>query len=302
MSWEIGQKIDQYLEDSQKNSDAVYGKKLLEQLEKDTGIVARTLYQMHNFYKTYPTLPSEEKKLNWSHYRNLIAVKDDTKRALLEDLVVKNNLGTDKLQRAITEENKRQANKKAPKILVQKAQLKVTRGRLFAHKITALSNSKKTFVDLGFNMFCEIKTTLKVETIVESKKGGEKISLRTSDVKPAQMHTYKAYLERVVDGDTIHVILDLGFKMQHREILRLAKINAPEMKTAEGKKSSDALKEILKDLPFLIVKTNKTDIYGRYVADVFFSENKKETDLQKVADEGIYLSQLLLDQNLVEKY
>ena len=50
---------------------------------------------------------------------------------------------------------------------------------------------------------------------------------------------------------------------------------------------------------FLIIKTNKIDIYGRYIADVFFSENDEE-DAQKVADEGIYLNQRLVDLGVVE--
>ena len=70
---------------------------------------------------------------------------------------------------------------------------------------------------------------------------------------------------------------------------------------AQVRKSAKTLKKILKDAPFLIVKTNKTDIYGRYIADVFFSD-KNETDVQKVADEGVYLNQALLDAGVVEEY
>ncbi len=105
----------------------------------------------------------------------------------------------------------------------------------------------------------------------------------------------------MVDGDTIHVTLDLGFKILHKEILRLAKINAPEATTFEGKKATEALKEILKTAPFLIVKTNKTDIYGRYIADVFFGDHT-QTNPQKIADSGTYLSQVLLDRGLVLEY
>jgi endonuclease YncB( thermonuclease family) len=43
----------------------------------------------------------------------------------------------------------------------------------------------------------------------------------------------------------------------------------------------------------------RVDGYGRYVADVFFSD-KNESDAQKIADEGIYLNQLLLDKGLVK--
>jgi endonuclease YncB( thermonuclease family) len=74
------------------------------------------------------------------------------------------------------------------------------------------------------------------------------------------------------------------------------------MVLTEGKKSAEALKEILQGVEFLIVKTNKTDIYGRYVADVFFVQGGGKVNAQKVADEGVYLSQLLLDKGLVEVY
>ena len=149
--------------------------------------------------------------------------------------------------------------------------------------------------------------------VVESTKVDEKISLRKlnlsryastgkkSNLDSEQLHTYKAYLDRVVDGDTINVTLDLGFKIRHKEILRLAKINSPEAETFEGKKSSDELKKILAEVPFLIVKTNKTDIYGRYVADVFLA-GKGETDAGKVAEEGVYLNQLLIDSGAAEVF
>jgi endonuclease YncB( thermonuclease family) len=121
------------------------------------------------------------------------------------------------------------------------------------------------------------------------------------DKKSSEIHTYKAILDRVVDGDTIHVTLDLGFEIRHKEILRLAKISAPEMSTSAGKKSAEILQKILKDVKVLVVKTNKTDIYGRYLADVFFSENGEE-DLQKIADFGVYLSQRLIDLGAAEEF
>ena len=98
MSWEIGREIESNLKE---NKGSGYGEELFRQLVKDTTIARTALYQMHNFYKTYPKLPSEEKSLSWSHYRNLIAVKDAETRAQLECLVIEKNLSTDKLQRAI---------------------------------------------------------------------------------------------------------------------------------------------------------------------------------------------------------
>ncbi len=113
-------------------------------------------------------------------------------------------------------------------------------------------------------------------------------------------YTYLAELEKIVDGDTLHVKLNLGFGVKHHEILRLAKIQAAERKTKEGIKVTAELKKILQGVTFLVLRTNKTDTYGRYVADVFF--NAKEKNPQKVADSGTYLNQLLLDRGLVEVY
>ena len=82
--------------------------------------------------------------------------------------------------------------------------------------------------------------------------------------------------------------------------MRLAKIDAAAADTKEGKKATEGLKKILKDVKFLIVKTNKTDIYGRYIADVFF--DPIGSDPNKVAAEGQYLNQALLDLGLVGVY
>ena len=45
------------------------------------------------------------------------------------------------------------------------------------------------------------------------------------------MYYYNAVLVRVVDGDTIDAIIDLGFDVQVRKRIRLAGINAQESRT-----------------------------------------------------------------------
>ncbi len=289
MSWQIGKIIDQHL---LKNNRAEYGKKLFEQLAKDTQIKERALYQMRSFYRTYPTLPKDESDLSWSHYRTLASVTNDEKRKYLEDLTVKNNLEANDLQHEIAKSKPRK--KKTSK-------LAITRGQLFTYKLATFPDSNESYIDCGFNIFSEIKTKFTGEGVFQSVKKGMGFALKKSDLDSKQLHTYKAYLDRVVDGDTVHVTLDLGFKIKHKEILRLAKIAAPELATEAGKESCEALQRILKNVPFLVIKTNKTDIYGRYVADVFLGWEGEE-DPQKVAEEGVYLNQQLLDLGVVEVY
>ena len=62
---------------------------------------------------------------------------------------------------------------------------------------------------------------------------------------------YHAELEKVVDGDTIDVTLDLGFNVKlHKQRCRLAGIDTPESRTRDlaekalGKKASARLKEL----------------------------------------------------------
>lgn len=294
MCWQIGKIIDQHL---LKNTRAEYGKNFFTQLASDISISEKTLYQMRSFYKAYPKLPKNENGLNWSHYRNLATVKNEGKRKYLEDLTITNDLNSKELANEISK-SKPHSLKKSP---TQK--LKFTRGKVFTYKIKKFPDTPASFVDCGFYIFSEIKTDIKNDAeVLESVKKGAGFSFKKTSANLHQLHTYKAFLEKVIDGDTLLVTLDLGFKIRHREILRLAKISAAEMSVEEGKKAAEALKKILKDVPFLILKTNQTDIYGRYIADVFFDEKKQEKDPQKVADRGVYLNQMLLDLGLVEVF
>ena len=45
------------------------------------------------------------------------------------------------------------------------------------------------------------------------------------------MHYYNATLVRVIDGDTVDAMIDLGFDIQVKKRIRLAGINAPESRT-----------------------------------------------------------------------
>ncbi|MBL6664890.1 MAG: thermonuclease family protein [Rickettsiales bacterium] len=291
MSWKIGKAINDYLIG---NATSGYGQKLFEQLSVDVGLNARLLYQMSAFHKKYPQLPRDDGVLNWSHYRGLISVEDDEKRKSFEKLAIDNQMGAVALQREISQDKIAVGS---TKIVTKALKLNVTRGELFHYNIVSDAKENKKFVDCGFNIFSEVNTPFDSKNgILRSVKKDSEFTFATSDVPAKRAHTYKAVVDKVVDGDTLRVSLDLGFKIRHKEILRLAKINAPERGTTGGTKASDFVCKIIKNLDFVVIKTNKTDIYGRYVADVFFLEGEK--DVHKVASEGQYLSQLLVDEGL----
>jgi micrococcal nuclease len=64
------------------------------------------------------------------------------------------------------------------------------------------------------------------------------------------MYEYKAKIIKVVDGDTVDVIIDCGFSMFTQQRVRLLGINTPETRTKdlEEKKRGLAAKQRLKEL------------------------------------------------------
>lgn len=121
-------------------------------------------------------------------------------------------------------------------------------------------------------------------------------------------YVYKAIVERVVDGDTIDVRVDLGFRTWTSLRIRLRGINCAEVEFGrggppwppEGHSQGDAVTEFvtnaLKNCAFVVIKTFATDIYGRYVADVYFHPTL--TTKSEIVASGFHLNQLLLDKGL----
>jgi micrococcal nuclease len=86
------------------------------------------------------------------------------------------------------------------------------------------------------------------------------------------LHHYSATLERIIDGDTIDVFLDLGFKIHTRQRLRLLAIDTPERGQSGYMEATHELAELLtpggRKQP-LIVHTTKRDGFGRWLATVW---------------------------------
>tara|TARA_R110000868_G_C10804509_1_gene757383 strand:- start:433 stop:804 length:372 start_codon:yes stop_codon:yes gene_type:complete len=100
---------------------------------------------------------------------------------------------------------------------------------------------------------------------------------------------YNATLERVVDGDTVDVTLDLGFSVRlHKQRCRLAGIDTPESRTRnlDEKKLGLAAKERMKELcvgQFKIKSLGKGK-YGRILAIPYTEDG--EDICQMMIDEG----------------
>ena len=76
-------------------------------------------------------------------------------------------------------------------------------------------------------------------------------------------------------------------------------IDCPELKTPEGQVAKEFVEDELKDCKIVVIQTfKKIDIYGRYVCDLFYQPG--ETGKEKIASNGNFLNQELLDEGLAE--
>ena len=93
---------------------------------------------------------------------------------------------------------------------------------------------------------------------------------------------YVRKVENVVDGDTIDVLIDLGFDILFASRVRLAGIDTPESRTKDvaekalGLEAKEYLKKSLKDSKSVVIKTEKMDSsekYGRILGWVYVDGN-----------------------------
>ena len=95
------------------------------------------------------------------------------------------------------------------------------------------------------------------------------------------MYEYGCTVTRVVDGDTIDVVLDLGFSILHKCRVRLYGIDTPESRTrdkdekARGKIASKFLKDAIDDGKKVVLRSKLKDSkgkYGRVLGEIFIED------------------------------
>ena len=88
-------------------------------------------------------------------------------------------------------------------------------------------------------------------------------------------YKYKAEIIKVIDGDTIDCIIDLGFNILIKERLRLRGVDTPETRTRDKKEKARGLKakEFVKNaIQFkdVLVETKEKGKFGRYLAIIWY--------------------------------
>ena len=103
------------------------------------------------------------------------------------------------------------------------------------------------------------------------------------------MFQYQAKLIEVIDGDTVDLLVDLGFGIHVKERFRLYGLDAPEMPSEAGKIAKAYLDSIVTiNLYVATIKMikrpqEKTDKYGRYLAILYDDLGSLEVDAHEMS-------------------
>ena len=295
--WQAGKYILDHLLRNQKR--AGYGDLLIEKLAKDIGLDESVLKRIVKFAQTFQ-IGAARHLLTWAHYRALITVRDEEERRKLEKLAIAKDWPSRALEiqiRNLHWENRVQSSDD------EVPQLKPPElGPFYTYKIirpeTIHSRSNELLLDLGFRFTIETDRfedlKFKPDTIVASVKDSKgRYSIEEAkDAGAESLYTYKAFVERVIDGDTLKVEIDLGFQNRFREIIRLKSIDAPELDTPEGKAAKKFVEDELNDVEFITIKSTRSEKWGRWLGDVFYV-HKGDT---RKGNALTFLNQLLLDE------
>ena len=122
------------------------------------------------------------------------------------------------------------------------------------------------------------------------------------------MYEYQAELTRVVDGDTLDCIIDIGFSVFVKKRVRLYGIDTWESRTRdlEEKKKGLAAKERVRELcpvgSSVIIKTTKDGRgkFGRILGEIFVKEVEGLPTMEKTA--GYSVNKLLVDEGHAVEY
>ena len=105
---------------------------------------------------------------------------------------------------------------------------------------------------------------------------------------------YVNEVTNVVDGDTIDVVIDLGFDILFKSRVRLAGIDTPESRTSDkaekvlGLEAKEYLKKHIKAAKKVVIRTEKMDSsekYGRILGWVYL-DGESESINNKMINDG----------------
>lgn len=95
------------------------------------------------------------------------------------------------------------------------------------------------------------------------------------------LYHYKATVVRVVDGDTVELMIHLGFTIVWKSTCRFYGVNTPELKSkdpeerAKAKEARSFVEQQLTPGMVVYIKSHELDKYGRPLVSIFVGEQEQ---------------------------
>ena len=117
------------------------------------------------------------------------------------------------------------------------------------------------------------------------------------------MYTYNIKLDKVIDGDTIDAIIDLGFNVSIKKRVRFSGVNTPECRTkdleekARGLAAKDRVKQLLEGSKTIQLTSYGVGKFGRCLGEIHIDvvDGKEKMTLES-------LNELLIKEGHAVEY
>lgn len=122
----------------------------------------------------------------------------------------------------------------------------------------------------------------------------------TFSLNTPKLWYWRGFVTRVIDGDTVDIFLDRGFKHYAKDRYRIYGINTPEIRDSDilnrekAQLAKKRVQELLEGKEFLI-RSMGQDKYGRWLCEIYLEIDKEFNPIKPI-------SQLLIDEGLAVPY
>ena len=306
--WYMGDAIHAHVLDHE--GRAGYGDQVVDRLANDLSMDRSLLYLILQFRQSFPIVDTY-RQLRWSHFRALLPLTTRAAREFYAQAANARNWSVRELMDQVREDLFGRYRELGWSALEEESPIELPPlqplcGQLFTYRLVPAG--EEMVVDLGFGIrwsgpllgLDDASAGMAVTSVRQRLGEGESYRFRPAEDAGRRLYTYVARVDRVIDGDTLLVTVDCGFRIACTQRLRLRSVDAPELSSVAGQRAKAYVEQVLDAVDFIIVATHRTDRYGRYLADVRYLPGTTEPEV--VLEEGRLLNQELLDRGVVRPY
>jgi len=311
--WDMGDSIHGHLLEHE--GKPKYGDKVISKLANDLEMGKSLLYDILHLRRAFPIFRTCG-RLPWSHCRYMLPLATQSEREFYARVAVEMGWSVRQLRSEIRRDLYAEAREQGEAAYRQpdaipSTPLKPRRGLPYTYRLVSSlpgQGHADQVLDLGFGIHwagplqgLDHPRSGQIVTATRHGRGAASTySFQPSAVTGRRLWTFRALVDRVVDGDTLLVRVDLGFRTWTTERLRLRGIDTARLDSRAGQRARDRVEELVRTVDFVILATARTDRYGRYLTDVFYGVD--EPDPSAVAAKGVYLNRQLLEEGLARPY